>query len=119
LKRLKGGEDFAKLAQESSDDPGSKVRGGDLGWVAKGQNVPPTFEQAAFALTKPNELSPVVESPYGFHIIQFVERQQPGAIPYEQVKGRIAQLLKEQQAQQQLATRMRELRAKAKVEVFL
>ena len=118
LKRLKAGEDFAKLAQENSDDPGSKTRGGDLGWVAKGQ-APPTFEQATFALTKPNELSPVVESPAGFHIIQFLERQQAGPIPYEQVKGRIAQLLKEQQAQQQLATRMRELRSKAKVEVFL
>jgi peptidyl-prolyl cis-trans isomerase C len=119
LKRLKAGEDFAKLAQENSDDPGSKTQGGDLGWVTRGQNVPPTIEQATFALSKPNELSPVVESPYGFHIIQFLERQQPGPIPYEQVKGRIAQLLKEQQAQQQLATRMRELRSKAKVEVFL
>jgi peptidyl-prolyl cis-trans isomerase C len=119
LKRLKAGEDFAKLAQENSDDPGSKTQGGDLGWVPKGGQTPPAFEQATFALSKPNELSPVVESPFGFHIIQFVERQQAGPIPYEQVKGRIAQLLKEQQAQQQLATRMRELRSKAKVEVFL
>jgi len=119
LKRLQAGEDFAKLAQENSDDPGSKIRGGDLGWLVKGQNVPPAFEKAAFALTKPNELSPVVESPFGYHVIQFVERQASGPIPYEQVKPRIAQLLQQQQAQQQLAARVRELRSKAKVEVFL
>jgi peptidyl-prolyl cis-trans isomerase C len=118
LKRLQGGEDFAKLAGENSDDPGTKVRGGDLGWITKGQMVPP-FDQASFALTKPNELSPVVESQFGYHIIQFLERQPAGTLPYEQVKDRIGQLLKEQQAQQKIANRVRELREKAKVEVFL
>jgi len=118
LKRLQAGEDFAKLAQENSDDPGSKTQGGDVGWVVQGKMVP-TFEKASFALTKPNQLSPVVESPFGYHIIQFIERQAAGAIPYEQVKPRIAQLLQQQQAQQQLAARVRELRSKAKVEVFL
>jgi peptidyl-prolyl cis-trans isomerase C len=118
LKRLQAGEDFAKLAQENSDDPGSKVQGGDLGWMVKGQTVP-SFEQAAFALKKPNDLSPVVESQFGFHIIQLLDHQAPGAIPYEQVKPRITQLLQQQQAQQQLAARVRELRSKAKVEVFL
>jgi peptidyl-prolyl cis-trans isomerase C len=119
LKRLQAGEDFAKLAQESSDDPGSKARGGDLGWVVKGQGVPPSFEQAAFALKKPNDLSPVVESQFGYHVIQLLDHQASGAIPYEQVKPRITQLLQQQQAQQQLAARVRELRSKAKVEVFL
>jgi peptidyl-prolyl cis-trans isomerase C len=118
LKRLQAGEDFAKLAQENSDDAGSKLQGGDVGWVVQGKMVP-TFEKASFALTKPNQLSPVVESPFGYHIIQFIERQAAGAIPYEQVKPRIAQLLQQQQAQQQLAARVRELRSKAKVEVFL
>lgn len=118
LKRAQEGEDFAKLASEYSEDPGSKARGGELDWVVQGQMVP-TFEQAAFALKKPNELSPVVESQFGFHIIQLLERQGAGTLPYEQVKGRIGQLLQQQQAQQQLATRIRELRSKAKVEVFL
>jgi peptidyl-prolyl cis-trans isomerase C len=118
LKRIQAGEDFAKLAAENSDDPGSKVRGGDLGFVAKGQ-APPPFEAATFALTKPNQLSPVVETPAGYHIIQFVERQPAGAIPYEQVKARIGQLIQQQQGQQQLADRVRELRGKAKIEVFL
>jgi peptidyl-prolyl cis-trans isomerase C len=118
LKRLQAGEDFGKLASENSDDPGSKVRGGDLGFVAKGQ-APPAFEAATFALTKPNQLSPVVETQSGYHIIQFVEKQAAGAIPYEQVKDRIGQLIQQQQGQQQLANRVRELRGKAKVEMFL
>lgn len=118
LKRLQAGEDFAKLAQESSDDVGSKPAGGDLGWIVRGQTVP-AFDQAAFALTKPNELSPVVESPFGFHVIQLLERQKPGTVPYEQVKDRIAAMLKQQQAQKQVEARVRELRAKGKVETFI
>lgn len=117
-KRIQGGEDFAKLAQESSDDPGSKPRGGDLSWVIRGQMVP-TFEAAAFALQKPNDLSPVVESPYGYHVIQLLERQQASTIPYEQVKERLQGMLKQQQAQQLVAARVRDLRAKGKVEVFI
>jgi peptidyl-prolyl cis-trans isomerase C len=118
LKRLQAGEDFAKLAQESSDDTGSKPAGGDLGWIVRGQTVP-GFDQAAFALTKPNELSPVVESPFGFHVIQLLERQKPETVPYEKVKDRIAAMLKQQQAQQQVEARVRELRAKGKVETFI
>jgi len=118
LNRLQAGEDFAQLATASSEDPGTKVRGGDLGWISKGQ-TPPQFENAAFALTKPNQLSGVVESPFGFHIIQLLERQPAGALPYDQVKERIGNMLKEQQAQQQVEARVRELRAKSKVEVYI
>lgn len=118
LQRIKGGEDFAKLAQENSDDTGSKPRGGDLPWFARGQMVP-TFEAAAFALQKPNDLSPVVESPFGYHILQFLERQQASTIPYEQVKDRLQAMLKNQQSQQVVAARVRDLRTKGKVEVFI
>jgi peptidyl-prolyl cis-trans isomerase C len=118
LKRLKAGEDFAKLAQENSEDPGSQPRGGDLGWMARGQ-TPPPFEQAAFALKKPNDISPVVESPFGYHIIQLLERQPAAEIPYEQVKDRLGMMLKQQQAQQQIEARVKELRSKAKVEIYI
>ena len=118
LKRLKAGEDFGKLAEQYSDDPGSKTRGGDLGPVAKGQTVP-QFDAAAFALKKPNELSPVVESNYGFHIIQLVERQEPSTVPFEQVKDRIANLLKQQEVQKMFEDRATQLRAKSKVEIFI
>jgi peptidyl-prolyl cis-trans isomerase C len=119
LKRLQAGEDFAKLAAEISDDAGSKARGGDIGSLARGQNAPPAFEAAAFALQKPNDLSGVVETPLGYHIIQLVEKQPPSTVPFEQVKDRIVAGLKEQEIQKQVTARAGQLRTKGKVEVFI
>jgi peptidyl-prolyl cis-trans isomerase C len=120
LKRLQAGEDFGKLAEELSDDPRSKTRKGDLGWLIREQTrTVPAFGDAVFALKQPNDLSPVIEAPYGFQIVQLIERKEAGTMPFDDVKDRIAQMLKEEEVQKMIQARAQELRAKSKVEVYL
>jgi peptidyl-prolyl cis-trans isomerase C len=118
LAQIKGGADFAKLAQENSDDPGSKTRGGELPPMGRGETVPP-FEQAAFALQTPNDLSGVVQSQFGYHIIQLLERLPESQVPFEQAKGQIVQMLRQQEAQKKLEAQVQALKAKGKVETYL
>ncbi len=87
LKRIKAGEDFAKLAAELSDDPGSKVNGGELGFFPRGRMVKP-FEDAAFAM-KPGEVSGLVETQFGFHIIKVEEKKPAGIEPFDAVRDKI------------------------------
>jgi peptidyl-prolyl cis-trans isomerase C len=85
LKQLQGGADFATLAKEKSEDTGSGARGGDLGVFARGRMVP-QFEEAAFALQKQGELSGLVETQFGYHIIQLTERRPAGKRSFDEVK---------------------------------
>lgn len=86
------GADFAALAREHSHDPGSAKRGGDLGFFERGQ-MAPEFEKAAFALAKPGDLSEVVRTQFGYHIIRLEERRPAARQPFEQVRERLVKEL--------------------------
>jgi peptidyl-prolyl cis-trans isomerase D len=94
LKQIKGGADFAKLAEKNSEDPGSAAKGGDLGWVVRGQMVK-NFEDTVFAL-KPKEISGVVTTEYGFHIIQVMDREAAHLRTLAEVKPEIVGTLRNQ-----------------------
>ena len=85
LAELKSGANFAELAKAKSDDPGSAARGGDLGLFGRGKMVKP-FEDAAFALKNPGDLSDIVESQFGYHILVLTERKPAGIKPFDEVK---------------------------------
>lgn len=87
LKRAKNGEDFAKLASELSEDPGTKAKGGDLGFFPRGKMVP-EFEAIAFSM-KLGEVSGIIETEFGYHIVKIEEKKEPAIEPYENVKDKI------------------------------
>jgi peptidyl-prolyl cis-trans isomerase D len=93
--------EFEKLAREHSKDPGSAAQGGDLGFFGKGMMVKP-FEDAVFRM-KAGEVSDVVETDFGFHIIKVTEVKSADVKPFEQVKGEIERDLRAQQGQKEFA----------------
>jgi len=112
-KKLVDGGDFAKLAEENSDCP-SKAKGGSLGEFPRG-NMVPAFEQAAFSL-KTNEISGVVETEFGFHIIQTIGHNSPRTMTFDDVKGQIAFRLKSRKVQEKLEGLIGKLKSDAKIE---
>jgi peptidyl-prolyl cis-trans isomerase C len=116
LKRAKGGEDFAALARENSAD-GNAAQGGDLGFFPRGQMVP-AFDQVAFAL-KPGEISDVVATQFGFHIIKLTEKKEASMIPLEQVKPRVLEFLTNQKKQERVDSFINDAKKRAKIEVLV
>jgi len=110
---IKGGADFAQMATQYSDCP-SKERGGDLGYFGKGQMVPP-FDAAAFAL-KVGDLSDIVTTDFGYHIIKVVDHKQARTITLDDAKQDIATYLENQQKQAAVGSYIESLRASAKIE---
>jgi peptidyl-prolyl cis-trans isomerase C len=112
-KRLKGGEDFAVLAKEFSECP-SNIKGGDLGYFGRGKMVKP-FEDAAFAL-KTGEVSDIVETRFGYHLIKVVDKKPESVVGYEEIKDNIGQYLKKEKTGKELKGYIEELRKKAVIE---
>lgn len=113
-KRIQKGEDFATVAKATSDCP-SASRGGDLDYFQRGQMVAP-FEEAAFSL-KPGEMSGVVETQFGYHLIKVVDKKESGVIVYDEIKGEIESHLRQQKVNEQYAAYIEKLKSKAKVEM--
>ena len=109
-KAVAPGADFAKLAREYSQDPGSKDKGGDLGWFPRGRMVKP-FEDAAFAL-KAGEISRPVKTQFGYHIIQLIAIRPAGEQPLAEVKDTIREKLAESLADAEGSRRANALREK-------
>jgi len=99
LKQLKAGGNFAELAKQNSDDPGSKDQGGELGFLKPGATVP-EFDQAAFSLPV-GQLSDPIKTKFGYHILQVEERQDAHTRPFEEVKPTIAALVARQKESSQ------------------
>lgn len=117
LADLKAGKDFAALAKQYSDDPGSGAQGGDLGYFQRGQMVPP-FEEAAFALPV-GQTSELVTSDFGFHIIRVTDRQPGRTQAIDEVRGEIEEYLLGQNREQQTRLFVDALKAKGKVEIYI
>jgi peptidyl-prolyl cis-trans isomerase D len=107
LQQVKAGADFAALAKKFSEDEGSKANGGDLDYFSRGRMVP-EFEAAAFAL-ETGQVSDIVKSQFGFHIIKVVDKKPAVTRSLDEVRPQIEEQLKRQRADQQIATRASEL----------
>lgn len=104
-RRIEGGEDFAAVAREVSEDPGSGAQGGDLGFFGRGR-MTPEFEEAAFG-AETGELVGPIETPFGLHLIEVIERRQGGQVPFEEARETVRNRL----ASERLDARATELAA--------
>ncbi|MSO46416.1 MAG: hypothetical protein EXQ59_06595 [Acidobacteria bacterium] len=107
LQQAKAGADFAALATKFSEDQTSKVKGGDLDYFSRGRMVP-EFETAAFAL-EPGQVSDIVKTQYGFHIIKVVDKKPGVTRPFDDVRPQIELQIKRERADQQITARAAEL----------
>ena len=112
-----GGADFGRTARDLSEDTATALAGGLVGTFPRGR-MDPAFEAAAFAV-KPGEISDVVETPYGFHVIR-VDEHLPGRMqPLDEVRGDIRTLLAERAEQDGLSKVIEEARRTAKIEIYI
>lgn len=115
--RLKKGEDFAKVAQDASEDAESAKRGGELGTISPGGTSAEEFEKAAFAL-KAGEVSDVVTTPYGYHIIKVDERKEKRTATLEEARDYILKKLQNEYETKKMQEFVEQVSREAGVEVF-
>jgi peptidyl-prolyl cis-trans isomerase C len=112
-KKLKTGEDFSALAKEYSEGP-SGPKGGDLGYFTRGQMVKP-FEDAAFSM-KSGEVSEMVETRFGYHLIKVTDKTSESIVAYEDVKEKLGEFLKQRKVQQEIEPYVNTLEKQAQIE---
>ncbi|MCL4838806.1 MAG: SurA N-terminal domain-containing protein [Thermoanaerobaculia bacterium] len=112
--RIEGGADFAALARERSDDPGSQSRGGDLGFFGRGRMIK-EFEDAAFS-AEPGRLVGPLRTGFGFHLLEVLERRAAGLQPYEEVEPQIRARLLTERVDAAAEARARELSRRVREE---
>lgn len=115
LKRARAGEDFGKLAKDFSQDPGSKERGGE--YVFPRGQMAMEFETAAFAM-RPGQISDVVTTKFGYHIIKVLERNPAKKVEFEKVKDRIRENLQQEEADKRLPAYLEKVKKEAGVEIL-
>ncbi|OGR82646.1 MAG: hypothetical protein A2901_02920 [Elusimicrobia bacterium RIFCSPLOWO2_01_FULL_54_10] len=116
MQKVRKGEDFPTLAKKFTDDPLSKERGGDLGFIARGDLGLPEMDAVIFKL-KEGEVSPVIETEIGYHIVKMREKKPPTALDYDDVKEDLANYMAQRIFTQKLEKYLKDLRAKASVKV--
>ena len=115
LARIKKGEDFTALAKKYSDDPGSKDRGGDLGYFSHGDMVE-AFDRAAFALNV-GQTSDIVATDFGYHIIQVQEKKAATKMSLDEIKDDLREYLFQQRGAKRFESYVKDLRSKADIKI--
>jgi peptidyl-prolyl cis-trans isomerase C len=116
-KKLKGGQDFAVLAKEYSQDDASSANGGDLGYFTRGQMIKP-LEDTAFGM-QPNQVSDIVETQSGYHLIKVYDKKPGKILAYDEIKDMLTERMRQEKAEQETAKYIAELKKGAKIEKYL
>lgn len=116
LKKARAGDDFAELARQYSEDS-TRVDGGDVGLFHRGQMVP-AFEAAAFSL-QPGEISDIIETPFGVHILRLEERRPSRLLPLEEVREQLRDHIREEKMNTVVAAEKADLREQARIEILI
>jgi peptidyl-prolyl cis-trans isomerase C len=114
--KIAAGADMGKLAREVSDDPSAAANGGSLGWFSE-KDMDPAFSAAAFALAKAGDLSPPVQSQFGWHVIRLDDKRQPATQSYEEARDTIMAELRRRYVDQKRETAIAAVRQDPKTTV--